>query len=738
MGPVFDYFPAHAVRPCVRPHGSGAVFSAAFRDGGEHGLQLIHRRSAETVYIPLTDEYRVGQVYSVRVDPFDADEWFYRYRSGARWILDPNAYGVCRAVVRDEGSGEDGAGEEASVCSCAPLRAQEFLDGTLEPQLPKLSPADWNRQVVYGLHVRGFTAAQPENACVQPHGAAGQPEDAAAQPENPAPQPGTFACLQSRIPYLQELGVTAVELMPVYTPLPARKKTGKYRTMQEALSAWPVGPNGDPLRDMKERPNYWGFGRGMYYALRAEYGTREEFARMVRSFHRAGIRVILQLCFEKGSRVQDQIEVIRHYVLRFGVDGFRLMGYLPSAADIALEPSLSGTTFFFDGFPYGENDLSDEEGDEEGQAGLSLPGVVTCGEDFRTLLRRFVKSDDHVMKDFLKLFLRVPTEHGELRYVTGFDGFTLADLVSYNERHNEANGEFGLDGRTDDYSWNCGEEGDTSDPGILALRRKQIRNFLTLLFLSQGTVRLWQGDERLHSQGGNNNPYCQDNATSWVDWSPSPEKKALTAFTARLSEFRRSHPVFGSGAPFHYIDTLGIGHPDVSIHGEEAWKPDLEPFSHSIGICFCENYRQSGPGKLGDAADGVTFFRSRGRVMLPAFTYLAVNTYWEKLSLALPKLPPHYVWKVFLDTSVEEGFLERPVAPPDPLSVETEPRSIRLLRAVPDAEAIRKERLKERVEALPPMGAVRRCLRTGRRAAATSHYCKRGSGRALRGAATML
>ena len=456
--------------------------------------------------------------------------------------------------------------------------------------------------------------------------------------------------------------------------------------------------------------------------------------------------------FEKGVQVPEQIAILRFYVRRFGIDGFRLLGDLPAPSAIAQDPSLGDTALFFQGFPFAEMKDSAEaarllyredlkelfsspnhsagnlktmqpmrtgaparagdlapgvqnavmgraadrtgSGASGGLPAADFPNLITCSDDFQNLLRRFVKSDDYVMKDFLKMFLTVPGDHGELRYAANYEGFTLADAVSYNERHNEANGEFGLDGRADNYSWNCGAEGETEDALILALRRKQMRNFMTLLLLARGTPMLRQGDECANSQGGNNNPYCQDNEISWVDWDRTPEKRTLTVFTSRLAAFRRAHPIFRSRAPFQYIDYLGIGHPDISLHGAEAWKPDLGSFSHSVGICFCENYAGAG--------EGLPQGRDRAKKEKPAFLYIALNMYWKELSLALPKLPPHYVWKVFLDTDSEEGFLEDLITPPDQHCVDVPPRSIRLLRAVPDMEAIYRERQAERRQECPP------------------------------------
>lgn len=705
-----EIYPAHAAKPFVRPHGKGLVFSAVFPKGMECGLQLIHIPDGETLYIPFRDEFRVGRICSVMLTPLDPNEWMYRYKSGDFWIPDPHAFSIGKVMIRE---GDDK--EEITACSCSPIRAGDLFEGAPEKPLP---PADWSEQVIYGMHIRGFSAAR-------------ESLDEKLR--------GTFAGAAAGISYLKDLGITAVEIMPVYTPLPESGRKKNFRTMQEALGAYPVGPNGDPLRDLKSRPNYWGFGPGLYCALRPEYGTQEDFACMVHAFHQAGIRVILQIYFVRGIPVQEQIDILRFYIERYGVDGFRLKGSNASIGSLANDPSLADTALFGPSFPFDDLEKEAEEssqiyftdmesfhlasdqkkeekapGLEDGLRPFAAPvpgqrtskkrppqlqplhdfsGLITCSDDFQNLLRMFVKSDDHVMKDFLKLFLAVPEDHGVLRYAASYEGFTLSDLVSYNDRHNEANGEYGLDGNAENYSWNCGEEGETDNEEVLRLRRKQIRNFLTLLMLSRGTPLIWQGDECMNSQSGNNNAYCQDNEISWVDWLPSPEKKQLTDFVTKLISFRKDHPVFSSRKPFHYIDYLGIGHPDVSLHGAEAWNPDLGPYSHSIGIAFCENYVSGSSRRF------------------PEFTYLAINTYWNSLTLALPKLPPHYVWRVCMDTADEKGFLDRMITPPDQHCVEVAPRSIRILHAVVDTESIRKEKAQERLETLPDVSVVLRDLR---------------------------
>ena len=718
-------YPAHATKPFVHQYGRTVVFSAVFPKGVECGLQLFHIPDGETMYIPFTDEYREGRICSVILDPLDPKEWLYCYKCGDLWIPDPHAFSLKKFTFREGDRTKD-----IMLCSCSP-RARDLFAGAPEKPLP---PADWSKQVIYGLHIRGFSAGRQ------------------SLPEN---MRGTFAGVTAGISYLKDLGITAVEIMPVYTPLPESGRKKNFRTMQEALGAYPVGPNGDPLRDLKTRPNYWGFGPGLYCALRPEYGSQEDFAGMVHAFHQAGIRVILQMYFVKGILVQEQIDILRFYIERYGVDGFRLKGYHDSVSSLASDPSLADTALFGTYFPFEELEKEAEESSQiyytdlenfstepdqmenekvpdpdngrrpyadhvPGQrtSRIRLPqlqplhdfsGLITCTDDFQNLLRMFVKSDDYVMKDFLKLFLSVPEDHGVLHYAASYEGFTLADLVSYNDRHNEANGEYGLDGNAENYSWNCGEEGPAEDEEVLRLRRKQIRNFLTLLMLSRGTPLLWQGDECMNSQAGNNNAYCQDNEISWVDWLPSPEKKQLTEFVTKLIAFRKDHPVFSSRKPFHYIDYLGIGHPDVSLHGAEAWNPDLGPFSHSIGIAFCENYVSGFSGRF------------------PEFTYLAINTYWDPLSLALPKLPPHYVWKVCMDTADEKGFLDCMITPKDQHCVEVAPRSVRVLRAFHDPEHLRAEKVQERLEKLPPADFLKKEIRRADAASASGNGAEKKS-----------
>jgi len=282
----------------------------------------------------------------------------------------------------------------------------------------------------------------------------------------------------------------------------------------------------------------------------------------------------------------------------------------------------------------------DSEHPERGIPGTAH--LAECGSDYSRLMRRLVKSDDYCFPAFSAAFTDIPRGYGRVRYICGTDGFTLRDLVSYNEKHNDANGEENRDGEAENFSWNCGEEGESGNPEVLKLRRKQARNFLTLLFLSQGGILLRMGDQRWNTQEGNNNPYGQDNPLGWMNWDSDGTAAEILEYVRRLSAFRADHPVLRMHTPFRGTDYLSVGFPDLSLHGKEAWRPRIDNFSHSLGWMFCENYAAGGKAKASAA---------------PSLLYIGLNTYWEEESLALPRLPAGYQWDLVIDTADERGFL---------------------------------------------------------------------------------
>ncbi len=479
------------------------------------------------------------------------------------------------------------------------------------PAYGSMRHKDWSKRVLYCIHVQGFTASRTSRVKAR----------------------GTFQGVIEKIPYLKKLGINGVELLPIYE-----------------------------ARDEKKN-NYWNFGEGCYFAPKSAYAHTKtpqiEFRKMVDALHENDIEVFLQLYFPDNVTIQTQLETARFYVTHYGIDGFHLKGSAAALQTIASDPMLSDTAIFYYSFPYEELQKTDKENPTTGKP--SVRHLCEYTENFQTLARRFVKSDNQVLREFVKEFVNVPSGHGRVHYITNYEGFTLMDLVSYNWKHNQANGEDNRDGNDNNWSWNCGVEGPSHKKDIRQLRNRQIRNLVTLNLLAQGTPLILGGDEHCNSQQGNNNPYCQNNETGWVSWKETVDSKAIFDFTQRLLQLRTEHAVFRRTKPFTFNDPAAIGYPDISVHGREAWKPDLSGYSHTVGILLPESYAQENP--------------------TDSFLYLALNMHWHNQQLALPKLPSGYRWKLVMDTFRDEAFLSKPQLADDQHLINVNGRSIQILRA---------------------------------------------------------
>ncbi len=488
------------------------------------------------------------------------------------------------------------------------------------------------RTVIYELHVGGFTR----------------------DPSAGAEHPGTFDGVVEKIPHLQRLGVTAVELMPVAA----------------FDDETPVGTDpltGAPLKD------FWGYNSLAFFAPHRGFSRGKqagspvvEFRRMVKKLHEAGIEVILDIVFnhsgekdESGPTVSFRgldnavyylldgegryrdftgcgntlncnhpvfrnliRDCLRFWVTEMHVDGFRF--------DLA---SILGRGT--DGKPLPNPPVIEEIGQDPVLAGVKIiaeawdaaglyqvgtfPRYGRWGEwngRFRDDVRRFVRGDPGTIPALAQRLAGSPDLYGEgegtcpsVNFVTCHDGFTLADLVRYDRKHNEANGEEGRDGAEENFSWNCGVEGPSGEADVLALRRRQVRNFLAILLLARGVPMLRAGDEFGNSQGGNNNPWCRDDPTGWIDWTPEPEGEGLLRFLYEMLRFRASSQALLRG--------------DVSFHGVKAGQPDFSHASRSLAVQF---HGEDGAGDV----------------------YASFNAWEEPLEFALPVGR----WKRVADTHV--------------------------------------------------------------------------------------
>ena len=611
-------------------------------------LLLFHRKAEEPyAVIPFPESYKIGFCYSMIVFDLDIEEFEYAYRldgpydekKGLRFdknkiLLDPYA----RAVT---GQSQWGHVNNAQHGYRARVVQSNF---------------DWGDQrhhsipmedlIIYELHVRGFT--MDESSGVKHH--------------------GTFEGLREKIPYLKELGVNAVELMPIF----------EFDEMRDVR-----------LIDENELIDFWGYNPVSFFAPNTSYCSSMEYNHeglelktLIKDLHDNGIEVILDVVFNHTAEgnefgpcfsfkgfdnniyymltpdghyynfsgcgntlncnhpvVRDMIlECLRYWVIEYRVDGFRfdlasILGRNDDGTPLSQPPLLRSLAF--DSI-LGNVKLIAEAWDAGGlyQVG-SFPSWKRWAEwngRYRDDMRRFLKGDDFLAQTAAARITGSPDLYdpayrggnASINFLTCHDGFTLYDLYSYNQKHNEANGWGNTDGADDNNSWNCGVEGETDDSAILALRKRLMKNACAVLLCSRGTPMFLSGDEFADTRYGNNNPYCQDNLISWLDWSLLKKNKDLFDFFQYMIQFRKDHPVIRKDLEPSYL-----GVPAMSTHGPTPDETNFSGDSHVVCVRF------AGYNEATQKEDLV---------------YLAVNSGWFPVTLTLPELPEHYKWKVAVNT----------------------------------------------------------------------------------------
>lgn len=612
---------------------------------------VLYKPNAETPFaeIPFPPEFRVGDVHAMTVFHLDTEAFEYGYRmmgpfnprEGHRFnpecvLLDPAA----RAVSWRP---EWGCKDDGIATPRARVMAEDFDwedDHTLELPMADL--------VIYEMHVRGFTRHGSSNVRF----------------------PGTYAGLREKIPYLLELGVNCVELMPVFE-----------FDENEIDRVNPAG--GQKLLD------YWGYSTLAFCAPKAGYAATgashlqaDEFKTLVKELHRNGIEVILDVVFNHTSEGNENgrtlsfrgldnaiyymltpdghyynfsgcgntfncnhpavrnfvLNCLRYWVAQYHIDGFRfdlasILDRAPDGTPLANPPLLESLAL---DPVLGRTKLIAEAWDAGGlyQVGR-FPAYGRWAEwngKYRDCVRRFLKGDAGQTTEAVQRISGSPDLYcrrgptASVNFITCHDGFTLADIVSYNGKHNEANGEQNRDGANDNCSWNCGVEGPTEDPTLQALRRRQMKNALAMLLVSQGVPMLLMGDEIGRTQMGNNNAYCQDNELTWLDWGLRQTNSELFRFCQALIAFRKAHPALRH-PHFAGCDSDDSGKLEITWHGTRPWHADLSGASRVLA--FQARLR-------GEHSDDLV--------------YAALNMYWEALSFEPPAVDDGRQWCVFANT----------------------------------------------------------------------------------------
>ena len=645
-----------------------------FDDAGRRQLQRIAiSERTDQVWHCYLPEARPGMLYGYRV--------YGRYRpdEGSRFnahklLLDPYAMQIVGALRwsdalfgytpghRREDLSYDRRDSAVGMPKCKVIDPAFTWGGDRGPAVP------WHEMVIYELHVRGYTMQHPDV---------------------PPQLRGTYAGLATApvIDYLKRLGVTTIELMPVHAFVDDR------RLVEQGLR------------------NYWGYNTIGFFAPDARYsasGKVNEFKTMVKTLHSAGFEVILDvvynhtaegnhlgptLCFRgidnvsyyrlqhddrrfytdytgTGNTLDMQhprvlqllMDSLRYWVTDMHVDGFRFdlasslarelheVNRLGAFFDILRQdPVLSRVKLIAEPWDLGEGGY---------QVGNFPPGWAEWNDKYRDTMRAYWKGDGGLIGEFSRRLTgssdlygrhgRLP--HASINFITAHDGFTLQDLVSYNEKHNEANLEENRDGNNNNLSWNCGVEGPTDDPAVNALRARQKCNMLATLLLSQGVPMLVAGDEIGRTQQGNNNAYCQDSALSWLDWELDPEHLKLRDFVCRMVHLRRTHPVFRrrhffQGRPLHGSEAKDIVwlKPDGSEMTTEEWSQD---FARCLGVYL--------------AGSALAEIDARGQRVVDDDFVVLFNAHHDSVPFRLPTktLAPHGDgrWQAIVDTARDDGL----------------------------------------------------------------------------------
>ena len=551
------------IRLCVATKGEDCRVHI-FKAGAEEPVQTLS----------FPSELRKGDVWNMTILGEDFDGLEYCFEIDGKLFSDP--YGK-----RFTGREAWGDLEHASALLRTPMELTDFdWEGDKLPQIP------YEDSIIYRLHNRGFT------------------RHASSKVKNR----GTFQGIGEKIPYLKELGITAVELMPV-------------NEFSEVIVKEHVHGHPSVVDKPLGKLNYWGYTSGYYFAPKASYAAGKnpvlEFKGLVKALHKEGLEVIVELFFTGKEPPSFVLDVVRFWADEFHVDGIHLVGAMPLDL-LGRDPYLSRIKLFA---------LSWETVSEGKTRHLG-----EYNDGFLIDMRRVLKGDEEQMKNLAFRTRRNPEGYGVINYMANTNGFSMMDMVSYDTRHNEDNGEKNQDGSPYNYSWNCGVEGPTKRKKVMELRKKQLRNAILLLLLSQGTPLIMAGDEFGNSQSGNNNAYCQDNEVSWLNWNLVRTNQDILEFVKAVIAFRKAHPVFHMPKEPKIMDYLACGFPDVSYHGVKAWCPEFDNFRRQLGIFYCGEY-----GKRVDGTPDNNF-------------YVAYNMHWEPHEFDLPNLPKKERWHVAFHT----------------------------------------------------------------------------------------
>jgi len=582
---------------------------------------LVSKETQERVYIDVPEDFCMGSLRSVLIMGINPKEYNYLYEINGNEILDP----YTRVVVGRE-KWNDLTRKNNKKQLLSGFAQEEFAWG--EDKFPEILKS---QMIMYKLHVRGFSMGMKASEKTK----------------------GTFVAVKNKIPYLKDLGITTVELMPIYEfeEMPIQKELQvpeyvKWQVDSEDM----IQPS--VLDSQKDRLNYWGYGEGNYFAVKASYAfdshkASHEFKKLVKALHENGMECVTEMYFPADVSSSMILDALRFWVKEYHIDGIHIMGENLPMKMIIQDPLLSRTKIFAADF-LGYESLC-----------RKYKNLYLYKEEYQYSVRQLLNHYDCDIREFLNQQKKQSEKFGYINYVASNNGFPLLDVFSYNDKHNEANGENNTDGSDYNLSNNYGIEGPTKKRFINEIRRSRMRSAYMLLLFAQGIPLIMAGDEFGNTQSGNNNAYCQDNAIGWVNWGQFAKYKEEREVIKKLIAFRKAHSLLTKDVPYKFCDYRSIGVPDLSYHGEYAWLAQMDPGRKNIGILYCGDYATEGQN-----SDHI---------------YIGYNFYSEEIKFALPVLPQKEKWYLKIDSTEKNVVLEEEQLLNEQQYVTVSPNSICLL-----------------------------------------------------------
>lgn len=650
--------PGNPLKLGVSVEGNSVNFCVAAKDSTCCFLLLYTKGSQQVAKrIGYTPQMRFGDVYAMRIEHMPYERYEYNFELDGKVVTDPRVSSLV---------GRNVWGRPEKGILKGEIISDEFSwEDDVKPDIP------FEDSLIYKLHVRGFTK----------HSSSG------------VKHRGTFAGLAEKIPYLQQLGVTMVELMPIYEfdevitmqdnivgePFYSKTYVNKKENKESLSASLSEKKNKKEANGVKL--NYWGYGKGDYFAPKRSYAADKknpsrELKQCIKQMHQAGIEVCMEFYFAPGSNAVDIVDCLRHWVLEYHIDGVHVNLEVASCEILKQDPILARTKML------GANWNMPSE--NYYNTAYRKKYLACVGDEFMIRARRFLKSDEDQLGPMSFQMRNNPSGYAVVNYVSNHNSLTMMDTVSYDRKHNEMNGENNQDGMIYNYSWNCGVEGKTRKRKIQQMRIKQIKNLFLFLMMSQGTPMILAGDEMGHTQMGNNNPYCQDNEISWLNWHDIEKNKEIYDFFLQIIAFRKAHKILHMPQELRIMDYRALGCPDLSYHSTRAWYTDFsQVFLRHMGVMFGGEYAKNQEpykkkSELLEEKETNTEINIKinAEVNEERNIYVAFNMYWEPQELGIPHPKKGYLWYKMIDTCIpakewedskgllmEEGMRQVVVAP---------------------------------------------------------------------------